>query len=234
MNNRVEQSHLPTRLRELRMQGLGHRIGSAFPLALQPRDAARKMKIEDMIRDNLAERGTQVVVRLIEAPNPFEGAERLVDAYGFGPLVPNTLLLGDSKEAASRERYAAMVTHFYKERRNVLIVRDRPERMTTDKLGSYAAAKQRIPELEGVEHEQVRASMRCNNRVEQAHQPTRIRERRMGPFRCPISAQRFLSAFARVCHRFRPRRHLLSASEYRSILRERLSTWREVTAFVGA
>lgn len=71
------------------------------------------------------------------------------------------------------------------------------ERMTTDRLGSYVAAEQRIPELEGVEHEQVRSSMRCNNRVEQAHQPMRIREHRMKRFRCPILAQRFLSAFAR-------------------------------------
>ena len=56
----------------------------------------------------------------------------------------------------------------------------------------------------------------------------------MGRFRCPISAQRFLSAFARVCNLFRPRRHLLGASEYRSILRERLATWREVTSVAGA
>jgi hypothetical protein len=102
-------------------------------------------------------------------------------------------------------------------------------------LGSYTAAKQRIPELEDVEHEQVRSSMRCNNCVEQAHQPTRVRERRMGRFRCPISAQRFLSAFVRVCcNLFRPRRHLLSASEYRTILQERFATWREITVFATA
>ena len=109
-----------------------------------------------------------------------------------------------------------------------------PDRITTDKLGSYAAAKQRIPELDRVEHQQVRSSVRCNNRVEQAHQPTRVRKRRMGRFRCPLSAERFLSAFARVCNLFRPRRHLLRASEYRGILRECFATWREVTAFAGA
>jgi putative transposase len=110
----------------------------------------------------------------------------------------------------------------------------RPERMTTDKLGSYAAAKQRIPELESVEHLQVRSTLRCNNRVEQAHQPTRIRERRMGRFRCAISAQRFLSAFTRICNLFCPGRHLLRASEYRSILQERFATWREAAALATA
>ena len=109
-----------------------------------------------------------------------------------------------------------------------------PERITTDKLASYAAAKQRVPELDGVEHQQVRSSMRCNNRVEQAHQPTRIRERRMGRFRCPASTQRFLTAFAHISNLFRPRRHLLSASEYRTILQDRFATWREVATLMVA
>ena len=109
-----------------------------------------------------------------------------------------------------------------------------PERITADKLGSYAAAKRRIPELEVVEHQQVRSSMRCNNRVEQAYYPTRIRECRMGRFRCPTSAQRFLYAFARVSNLFHPRRHLLSASEYRALLQERFASWREVATLIGA
>jgi putative transposase len=109
-----------------------------------------------------------------------------------------------------------------------------PERITTDKLGSYAAAKQRIPELDGVEHLRVRSNMRCNNRVEQAHQPTRTRERRMGRFRCPVSAQRFLSAFARASNLFRVRRHLLPASEYRTALQERFATWREVAGVIAS
>jgi putative transposase len=55
----------------------------------------------------------------------------------------------------------------------------------------------------------------------------------MGRFRCPTSAQRFLSAFARVCNLFRPRRHLLSATEYRAILRDRFHTWREAAALAA-
>ena len=104
-----------------------------------------------------------------------------------------------------------------------------PERITTDKLASYRAAKQRLPELSGVEHQQVRSALRCNNRVEQAHQPTRMRERRMGRFRSSSSAQRFLSAFARVSNLFRPRRPLLTAPEYRSTLQDRFATWREAS-----
>lgn len=103
-----------------------------------------------------------------------------------------------------------------------------PERITTDKLGSYAAAMPRLSEMTSVEHQQVRSALRCNNRVEQAHQPTRIREYVMRRFRSSVSAQRFLDAFARVGNLFRPGRHRLSAAAYRATMRERVSTWHEV------
>ena len=109
-----------------------------------------------------------------------------------------------------------------------------PERITTDKLGSYAAAIRRLPQLDRVDHQEVRAALRCNNRVEQAHQPTRIRERRMGRFRCPGSAQRFLWAFARISNLFRPGRHHLKAHEYRSILQDRFATWQQVVGLAAS
>ena len=103
-----------------------------------------------------------------------------------------------------------------------------PERIRTDKLASYAAAKKRLSELDGVEHEKVHSQARLNNRAEQSHQPTRLRECRMQRFKSMISAQRFLSAFSRFCNHFRLRRHLLNASEYRTILQARFHSWREV------
>jgi putative transposase len=109
-----------------------------------------------------------------------------------------------------------------------------PARITTDKLGSYAAALTRVPEMASVEHVQVRCSMRCNNRVEQAHQSTRVRERVMRRFKSAVSVQRFLDAFSRVGNLFRPGRHLLTAAAYRATMRERVATWREVAGLRAA
>lgn len=94
-----------------------------------------------------------------------------------------------------------------------------PERIRTDKLASYAAAKKRVPELERVEHEQVHSGARLNNRVEQSHQPTRLRVCRMQRFKTMDSVQWFLSAFSCFCNHFRVRRQLLKASEFRTTLR---------------
>jgi putative transposase len=51
----------------------------------------------------------------------------------------------------------------------------------------------------------------------------------MQRFKSPVQAQRILAVFSRVCNLFRPRRHLLTANRYRSILHERFRIWRELT-----
>jgi hypothetical protein len=45
-----------------------------------------------------------------------------------------------------------------------------------------------------------------------------------------FGAQRFLAAFSGICPHFRPRRHLLSAAEYRHEMDSRFSTWNQVVA----
>ena len=42
-------------------------------------------------------------------------------------------------------------------------------------------------------------------------------------------ALRFLSAYGPIAQHFRPRRHLLSASEYRQEIRKRFESWAEIT-----
>ncbi len=88
----------------------------------------RQQAMEANIREYLARRGVQGLVRVITAPNPFVGATRLVEAYGLGALVPNTVLLGDSRNPAHRRPYCKMITHFYQSQRNVIIVRDDEKR----------------------------------------------------------------------------------------------------------
>ena len=88
----------------------------------------RQQTVEANIREYLARRGVQGLVRVITAPNPFVGAERLVEAYGLGVLVPNTILLGDSKEPSHLRSYCQMITHFYLSQRNVIVVRDDEKR----------------------------------------------------------------------------------------------------------
>src|SRR5437867_9140965 len=99
-----------------------------------------------------------------------------------------------------------------------------PRVIITDKLKSYSAAKREI--LPGVEHRQRKG---LNNRAENSHQPTRLREYRMQGLKSAGHAQRFLSAYGPIAQPFRPRRHLLSASAYRAEMRNRFESWAEIT-----
>jgi len=102
----------------------------------------------------------------------------------------------------------------------------------TDKLASDGAAMCQV--LPSVEH---RRHKGLNNRAENAHQPTRERERRMRRFKDPGHAQRFLAAYGPIATHFRPRRHRLTAHAYRETRAARFATWRAVTgspALAGA
>ncbi len=99
-----------------------------------------------------------------------------------------------------------------------------PRVLITDKLASYGAAQREV--LPSVEHRQHKG---LNNRAENSHQPTRQRERRMQRFKSPGHAQRFLAAYGPICSHFRPRRHQLSAAEYRRQRQRCFAAWREVT-----
>jgi putative transposase len=104
-----------------------------------------------------------------------------------------------------------------------------PRVLITDQLKSYQAAKREL--LPGVEHRQHRY---LNNRAENSHQPTRQRERRMQGFKSPGHAQRFLAAYGPIAQHCRPRRHRLSAQDYRQEMVQRFQVWREITALAPA
>jgi putative transposase len=98
-----------------------------------------------------------------------------------------------------------------------------PRVLVTDKLRSYQAAHRAV--MPSVEHRQ----SRYLNRAENSHQPTRQRERAMKRFKSIRHAQRFLSAFSGISPHFRPRRHLLSAADYRQVMADRFAVWNEIT-----
>ncbi len=72
-----------------------------------------------------------------------------------------------------------------------------------------------------------RTSRYLNNRAENSHRPTRRRERQMQRFKSPRQAQRFLSAHAMIYGHFRPRRHLMTADQYRRSRDKAFRIWRQ-------
>ena len=101
--------------------------------------------------------------------------------------------------------------------------------IVTDKLASYQVAHREL--LPSVTH---RGSKYLNNRAENSHQSTRVRERVMKRFAWPGQAQRFLFAFGSLRQHFRPRRHLISAPEWRTEMTNRFAVWNQIITAAAA
>jgi putative transposase len=94
-----------------------------------------------------------------------------------------------------------------------------PRMIVTDKLRSYPVAHREVmPESIHV------TDRYANNRVEQSHEWTRVRERGMRRFKSVAQAQKFLSAHATVYNLFNLGRHLVRAQHYRDL---RVSAFKE-------
>ncbi|MFL4910585.1 IS6 family transposase [Streptomyces sp. MMS24-I2-30] len=103
-----------------------------------------------------------------------------------------------------------------------------PRVVVTDRLRSYGAAHREV--MPSVEH---RSHKGLNNRAEKSHQPTRQRERAMKGFRSVGGAQRFPSAFSGISPHFRPRHHLMTATDHRAEMTVRFAIWEQITGTAG-
>lgn len=113
---------------------LTHNRGLITVASILPR-GARNLKqqeqIRSTIRDYLEKRGIQAFVKLIEAEDTSTGAQQLIETYGIGPLLPNTVLLGDTEtdDAEARHRYFQIITKCHQAKRNIVILRNPPSKL---------------------------------------------------------------------------------------------------------
>jgi putative transposase len=95
-----------------------------------------------------------------------------------------------------------------------------PRKIVTDKLRSYGVAHREL--MPDVIYD---TSQYANNRAEQSHEPTRVRERGMRKFKSVKQAQRFQGAHAAVSNLFNLGRHLVRADHYRNLRMSAFSEW---------
>ena len=100
-----------------------------------------------------------------------------------------------------------------------------PRKIVTDKLRSYGVAHREL--MPDVIHYTARYA---NNRAEQSHESTRVRERGMRRFKSPNQAQQFLSVHAAVYNLFNLGRHLVGAEHYRNLRISAFNDWAAAVA----
>lgn len=107
---------------------------------------------------------------------------------------------------------------------------EEPRKIVTDKLRSYGFAhRELIPET-------IHSTQQYeNNRAEQSHETTRVRERGMrwsdnSEFKSVRQAQRFLGAHAAVSNLLKLGRHLVRAEHYRNLRLRAFEEWSRTIA----
>ncbi|MGB5324423.1 MAG: IS6 family transposase [Pseudomonadales bacterium] len=102
---------------------------------------------------------------------------------------------------------------------------EEPRTIVTDKLRSYNVAhRELVPDTFHLTRQY------ANNRAEQSHEATRVRERGMRRFKSIIQAQRFLGTHAAVSNLFNLGRHLVRAQHYRDLRTSAFRDWGRVVA----
>ena len=95
-----------------------------------------------------------------------------------------------------------------------------PGKIVTDKLRSYGVAHREL--IPDTFHD---TSQYANNRAEQSHEATRVRERGMRKFKSAGQAQGFVNAHAAASNLFNLGRHLVSAGHYRNLRKGAFNEW---------
>ena len=100
-----------------------------------------------------------------------------------------------------------------------------PRKIVTDKLRSYGVAHREL--ISETIHS---TGQYENNRAEQSHEATRVRERGMRKFKSVRQAQRFLGVHTAVSNLFNLGRHLVRAQNYRDLRVSAFSEWGRAVA----
>ncbi len=79
--------------------------------------------IKTSIREFLEKQGVPALVDVHLADNTMTGVKALIENYGIGPLVPNTIMLGETENQDNFESFAELIALVSSLNRNLVVVR---------------------------------------------------------------------------------------------------------------
>jgi hypothetical protein len=93
-------------------------------LPVEDWSAEKVQSMEESMRDYLEKREVDAMVKIFPSQDMLTGAKALVRAYGYGPLTPNTILLGETKDESGFTDSAELIQLVYRTRRNLVMLRE--------------------------------------------------------------------------------------------------------------
>lgn len=84
------------------------------------------------IRSFLAARQVEALVKVLPEDDLETGAAALIKAYGFGPIAPNTILLGETEKYENYLMFAGLIRLVSQTGRNLVMVREGPQEFSDE------------------------------------------------------------------------------------------------------
>ena len=105
---------------------ISHGGGFLTVAAVLPLETAhdRISNISQAISDYLDKRDVTALVKIQRASSPLKGADLLAETYGYGPIVPNTILLGISEQDENFADFASFIMQIHSRGQNLVVVRE--------------------------------------------------------------------------------------------------------------
>lgn len=88
----------------------------------------RRMSMENQISKYLQNKAIRCLVRVIYSKDIYSGAIRLVQSYGLGNLVPNTVVLGSTERKEHHQDFGNMIRYFHESQKNIIVIRYNEEK----------------------------------------------------------------------------------------------------------
>jgi amino acid transporter len=95
----------------------------------------RRENMKQTIRGYLEERRIKAMVKVYPSDDVMSGISELIKGYGFGPVEPNTILIGETADDDNLVKFTELIHMMHENRRNVVIVKENRIHKPNDRSG---------------------------------------------------------------------------------------------------
>jgi amino acid transporter len=97
-------------------------VATIVPAAERTLEKVRSL--QKTIEAYLEKRDLPALVKVLADDDVQRGAESLIKAYGFGPILPNTIVMGETENDETIDRFASLLMQSHRLGRNLVLVRE--------------------------------------------------------------------------------------------------------------
>jgi solute carrier family 12 sodium/potassium/chloride transporter 2 len=99
-------------------------VAAILPLTTEPE---RLTGLSRAVSDYIEKHDVSAIVKVHSAESPLKGACELAKAYGYGPIAPNTILLGETERPENYDQFAMLIKQVHAQKQNLVVVREGTE-----------------------------------------------------------------------------------------------------------